>query len=174
MTEVTRHFTATTFVICDGRVLLHQHAKQRLWLPPGGHIDRDELPHEAAKREIEEETGLPVTLHSEIEAGQLAAEMDCGVVPQPAFILVEDINAFHQHIDFIYFAEVSSGDGGQPPEVRAEFSWLTPEELEMEGVPQNVRAAARRALDFFRARLTGLGDGTVSGAAPIAEESGRF
>ena len=150
MTEVTRHFTATTLVVCDGKVLLHQHAKQQLWLPPGGHIERDELPEDAARREIKEETGLRVTLHSEAEAGQLASEMGCGVVPQPAFILVEDINAFHQHIDFIYFARVLSDDAGRPPEVRAEFSWLTPEELEMDGVPQNVRAGARRAVAYFR------------------------
>ncbi len=91
-----------------------------------------------------------MTLDSEAEAAQLAAEMGCGVVPQPAFILVEDINAFHQHIDFIYFARALADDAGRPPEVRAEFSWLTPEELEMDGVPQNVRAGARRAVAYFR------------------------
>ena len=93
-----------------------------------------------------------MTLHSEAEAGQLASEMGCGVVPQPAFILVEDINAFHQHTDFIYFAQLPSEDNGQPPEVRAGFSWLWLEELAMEGVPRNVKAGARRALDFFTER----------------------
>src|SRR5436305_7354094 len=86
--EVTRHFTATTFIVRDGKVLLHRHPKQRLWLPPGGHIERDELPQDAAVREIEEETGLRLTLHSEAEAEQTAREMECAVVPQPAFILV--------------------------------------------------------------------------------------
>ena len=106
VTEITRHFTATTFVVSGGRVLLHRHPKQGLWLPPGGHIERDELPHVAAVREVEEETGLKVRLHSETLAAAMSEEMECPVVPQPAFILVEDINPFHQHIDFTYYALV--------------------------------------------------------------------
>ena len=148
MTEVTRHFTATTFVVCGDRVLLHRHAKQQIWLPPGGHIERDELPHHAAIREIEEEAGLRLALHSEGEAEALSRAMDCLVVPQPAFILVEDINPFHQHIDFVYFAQVP-GDGDGPP-VHPGFEWLAPHELHREGVPQNVREGARRAVEFFR------------------------
>src|SRR5947209_7705090 len=127
MTEITRHFTATTFVVRGEAVLLHRHAKQGLWLPPGGHIERDELPHDAALREIEEETGLQVQLHSTAEAAALSEEMACLVVPQPAFILVEDINPFHQHIDFTYFAEAPDAgetDVGQ----RNGFRWLSPVE----------------------------------------------
>jgi 8-oxo-dGTP pyrophosphatase MutT (NUDIX family) len=151
MSEVTRHFTATTFVVHEGRVLLHCHAKQKLWLPPGGHIERDELPHEAAVREIEEETGLRLRLHSEGEAEGLAAEMACSVVPQPAFILVEDINPFHQHIDFIYYArlygEIAEERHGWE---RSGFRWFRPDELANEsGVPMNVIAGARRAIAHF-------------------------
>jgi 8-oxo-dGTP pyrophosphatase MutT (NUDIX family) len=56
--ETTRHFTATTYVVNDGATVLHDHKRLDLWLAPGGHIDRDELPHEAALREVREETGL--------------------------------------------------------------------------------------------------------------------
>jgi 8-oxo-dGTP pyrophosphatase MutT (NUDIX family) len=140
MSEITRHFTATTFVIRDGKVLLHLHPKQQLWLPPGGHVERDELPHEAAVREVEEETGLRVRLHSESAAAGMAREMECAVVPQPAFILVEDINPFHQHIDFVYFARAPHG-----APVNDDFQWLAPDELAMPGVPENVRAGARQA-----------------------------
>lgn len=149
MTEVTRHFTATTFIVWDGKVLLHEHPKQKLWLPPGGHIERDELPHDAALREIEEETGLRVQLHSELEAESLAEEMDCMVVPQPAFILVEDINPFHQHIDFTYFALVDSA-AMKDTWTQNGFAWLAPDDLEMDGVPINVIAGAVRAIDYFR------------------------
>lgn len=152
--EITRHFTATTFVVQDGKVLLHRHPKQNLWLPPGGHIERDELPHHAALREVEEETGLRVRLHSEAEAEDLAATMECGVVPQPAFILIEDINPFHQHIDLTYFATINPDRAdAQAPEAYPEFRWLAPEELDMEGVPENVREGARRALAWHRAAI---------------------
>jgi 8-oxo-dGTP pyrophosphatase MutT (NUDIX family) len=160
MSEITRHFTATTFVVCDGKVLLHLHAKQQLCLPPGGHIERDELPDDAARREIEEETGLQLKLHSEGEAELMSAEMACRVVAQPAFVLVEDINPFHQHIDFIYFADASGGlppaavpatrsAAGPQPDVHEGFRWFGPEQLEVEGVPQNVKEGARRALAYF-------------------------
>jgi len=152
MTEVTRHFTATTFVVCGGRVLLHRHPKQGLWLPPGGHIERDELPHVAAVREVEEETGLDVRLHSETLAAIMTEEMKCPVVPQPAFILVEDINPFHQHIDFTYYAHLPAlvaADDGKPSWQTNGFEWFAPDALTGDDVPENVRVGARHAVQYF-------------------------
>ena len=144
--EITRHFTATTFVVRDGKVLLHLHLRQKLWLPPGGHIERDELPHQAAIRELEEETGLRLALHSEREAAELAESMQSMVVPQPAFILVEDINPYHQHIDFIYYADASNLASD---DVLDGFEWLGRPELDREHLPQNVREGALRAIEYF-------------------------
>jgi 8-oxo-dGTP pyrophosphatase MutT (NUDIX family) len=64
--ETTRHFVATMYVVNDGATLLHEHEKLGMWLPPGGHIDRDEQPHEAALRETYEETGLEPELVAEV------------------------------------------------------------------------------------------------------------
>lgn len=150
MTEITRHFTATTFIVHEGKVLLHEHLKQRIWLPPGGHIERDELPHHAAIREIEEETGLSLHLHSEAEAAALTRDMEADVVPQPAFILVEDINPYHQHIDFTYFALL--GEGADDVWSAHGFQWFAPHELTFEGVPANVRVGAARAVAYYAAR----------------------
>ena len=60
--EITRHFTATIMVVYNNKMLLHMHKKLGLWLPVGGHIDRDELPEEAALREAKEESGLDVEI----------------------------------------------------------------------------------------------------------------
>ena len=57
MTAV-RHFTATGFVVHEGATLLHWHAKVKMWLPPGGHIEANEDPVQAVLREVEEETGV--------------------------------------------------------------------------------------------------------------------
>lgn len=153
MAEVTRHFTATTFVVSEKKVLLHRHPKQGLWLPPGGHIERDELPHDAAVREVEEETGLRVHLHSELLAASMTEELDCAVVPQPAFILIEDINPFHQHIDFTYYAQVPSIGGvnfrGTPPWHTNGFTWFSPDDLPESDVPENVRMGAKHAVAYF-------------------------
>ena len=58
-TELVREFTVAVFVVHEGRVLLLAHPKLGRWLPPGGHIEPNELPDEAAVREVEEETGIP-------------------------------------------------------------------------------------------------------------------
>lgn len=143
--EVTRHFTATTYVVRGDKVLLHRHRRQGIWLPPGGHIERDELPSDAARREIEEETGLRLRLHSESGAAELSREMGAMVVPQPAFILVEDINPYHQHIDFTYYAVAPEGS---EPSGASGFSWFGLAQLNRPDVPENVRAGARRALEW--------------------------
>ena len=60
----TRDFTVAVFVVWQGCVLLHPHRKLGLWLPPGGHIEANELPDEAAVREVLEESGVRIVLES--------------------------------------------------------------------------------------------------------------
>ena len=74
--ETTRHFVATCYVVDDGATLLHEHEKLGMWLPPGGHVDRDELPHEAALRETYEETGLALGRTDVSEAARLYVFVD--------------------------------------------------------------------------------------------------
>ena len=105
--EITRHFTATTFVVYKEKTVLHLHRSLKMWLPPGGHIDRDELPHVAAVREVKEETGLDVEL---IHAEPTIHSENAQEIPGPRHLLLENINPFHQHIDMIYFAKASSFD----------------------------------------------------------------
>jgi len=55
------HFTASGFVASPDRaaLLLIHHARLGAWLQPGGHIERsDASVEDAARREVEEETGL--------------------------------------------------------------------------------------------------------------------
>lgn len=59
---IPRHFTVAVFVVHEGRVLLNVHPKLGIWLPPGGHIELNELPDEAAVREVQEETGVQAEL----------------------------------------------------------------------------------------------------------------
>jgi 8-oxo-dGTP pyrophosphatase MutT (NUDIX family) len=54
------HVTASAFVVSARGVILHRHKRMGIWVQPGGHIDYDESPAQAALRETYEETGLPV------------------------------------------------------------------------------------------------------------------
>jgi len=131
--ETTRHFVATVYVVNNGATLLHPHRKLDMWLPPGGHVDRDELPHEAARREVREETGLSV----ELVAPREPIESETAVsLPKPQQFLLEDINVCgdevgHQHVDFVYYGraetrELDPADGEAPAD---DWRWFTPGEL---------------------------------------------
>ncbi len=145
--EITRHFTATTIIINKDKALLHLHKKLGIWIPVGGHIDRDELPQETAIREAKEESGLMITLYNPDK------QIPMGTVKQlfrPMHILLEDINPFHQHIDFIYYA-YSEIDILQPEASETtELKWFTATEInKLEDAPKNVRALALEAINLL-------------------------
>lgn len=62
-----RHFCASAFVINpeNKKILLVKHKKFMKWVQPGGHIEHEETPEEAAVREVYEETGIKVQLLGE-------------------------------------------------------------------------------------------------------------
>jgi ADP-ribose pyrophosphatase YjhB (NUDIX family) len=140
---LTRDFTATTFVVHEGRTLLLLHRKLGEWFPPGGHIDPNELPDEAAVREVLEETGLEVEL---LTAGWPLGHVR--VLPQPYCILLEDISPDHQHIDLIYFARVRGGSLAHSEREAHGARWLTWDELADPEINEDIRELGRRAIEL--------------------------
>ncbi|ESP89660.1 NUDIX hydrolase [Candidatus Halobonum tyrrellensis] len=132
--ELTRHFTATVYLVNDGAVALHRHPKLDIRLPPGGHVDRDELPHEAALREAHEETGLDARLVDDTDP---VPAPDGETLPDPRHTVLYDIDTLdgrvaHQHVDMVYFAAVDSravDPAGDDEEPAAAWAWYTPAEL---------------------------------------------
>ena len=98
-----KSITATVYIVNDGKVLLHKHKKYNTWFPVGGHLEPDELPHEAAIREAKEETGIDITLvktenvpHFDIGRGDR--------LPAP-FCLYYEGDFEEQYVDFIYWRD---------------------------------------------------------------------
>jgi 8-oxo-dGTP pyrophosphatase MutT (NUDIX family) len=141
--ETTRHFTATVYVVNDGAVALHEHERLGIRVPPGGHVDRDELPHEAGLREVREETGLEPAL-----AGPAGRSL-----PNPRYTLLYDINEHdgivgHQHVDFIYYA-VADHRNLDPDEGEAgadAWSWYAPDDLRSSEVAEDVTSLGIEAI----------------------------
>ena len=142
-----RHFTVAVFVVHAGRVLLHYHRKLSKWLPPGGHIEDNELPDDAAVREVLEETGLRVRLVGPQGLSEPPVDAPRQLVV-PAGIQVEPIYAGHEHIDLVYFA-VPAGLTEISAELAAsdQVAWYAADGLTALGASEEIQAWARRALD---------------------------
>jgi ADP-ribose pyrophosphatase YjhB (NUDIX family) len=107
-------FVATGIVLNKGwsKMLLVYHLKLKKWVPPGGHMKLNELPHECAVREVFEETGvrakvLDRTQHLFWQNGEETK------LPTPYLVLYEVVPATeeeeeHRHVDFIYLMEAES------------------------------------------------------------------
>ena len=108
-----------------------------------GHIERDEIPDDAAVREVFEETGLSVEL-----VGEKREDVEEPVqLHRPAGVQLENISPGHQHIDLIYFARPSG-----PTEIKGGYSedkvgWYTPKDWDEMAVNAEVRGWCQRALD---------------------------
>ncbi|MDS0293311.1 NUDIX hydrolase [Halogeometricum luteum] len=151
--ETTRHFTATVYIVNDGAVALHRHDRLGIRVPPGGHVDRDELPHEAGLREVREETGLDPELLDETDPVDAPAGE---VLPDPRHQMLYDVDAredgrvVHQHVDHVYYATVDArevapaGDGEANAEV---WAWYDEADLRESDVDPDTVQFALEAID---------------------------
>ena len=140
--QTGRHFTVAVVVVWEGKVLLHRHRSLKMWLPPGDHIEQDELPDEAAVREVFEETSVRVELIGE----KREDVSDPAQLYRPAGVQLENIGPEHQHIDLIYFAKPTS-----PTDIEERFSeekvgWYGPEDWDEMSLNREVRGWSARAL----------------------------
>jgi len=105
------HFTASAVVIHHGHILLIHHKRIGAWLPPGGHIEDGELPHQAALREVQEESGVSCRLISApvVETG----DPDSFILPAPLClhrVLAVENGQPVVHFDLAYLCRPESAD----------------------------------------------------------------
>ncbi len=136
-----RHFTATAFVIdSQKQVLLLWHKRLQRWMPPGGHVDPNETPEEAARRECKEETDIDVEIVGDPYDDLFAGNPHEGkMLKKPIAMLLENIPASpernepaHQHMDFLFIARPL--DEMQIPKINHdesnEMKWFSREEIQ--------------------------------------------
>jgi len=149
--ETTRHFTATVYLVADGATALHEHPRLGIRLPPGGHVDRGELPHEAALREAREETGLDPTLLTDYD--DVRSET-ARAIPRPRHLMLADVNVCgdevgHQHVDHVFYATVERrAIDPAPDEPGADaWAWYDPAALREVDVDPDVRELGIEAIE---------------------------
>ncbi|WP_052350304.1 NUDIX hydrolase [Paenibacillus gorillae] len=143
-----REFSATVYVLNESRdrLLFVRRTKPPFvgsYLPPGGHLEENETPDEAALREVLEETGYPIKLLSSARHEPL--EDGVTMLAAPIAIQLEPIDEEHDHIDLIYLGQVS-GEQVEVDEKEEGGVWLSAEQLDMQPMPEAVRVAAKRII----------------------------
>ncbi len=128
-----KQFTSTVYIIDGGKVLLLFHPKLQKWLPPGGHLEENELPPDCALREALEETGLEVELIKDEHVW--VSHWNASSFERPWLCLLENIpphkdQAAHQHVDLIYLGRPIGGSIGEEHRKQHEIRWFTHDEVQ--------------------------------------------
>jgi 8-oxo-dGTP pyrophosphatase MutT (NUDIX family) len=128
------HVTASAIVVGPRGVVLHRHRRLHRWLQPGGHVDLEETPPEAAVRECVEETGLPVSHPSD---GPILAHLD-----------VHTAARGHVHLDLRYLLwapDLPPAPGPEESQEVAWFSWEAALAIADDALAGGLRSARRLA-----------------------------
>jgi len=157
---IVRHFTATGYVVnaVRTRMLLVRHRKLGFWLPPGGHLEANEVPHEAAVREVQEETGVHARLLPLGEPVLTSTGPGVSELPRPWVMLEQHIPATarepeHTHLDLCYQLEADDPVAplAQDTEVSAAQWWDRAAIDRKADVADEVRSFARTHLTWLQA-----------------------
>jgi 8-oxo-dGTP pyrophosphatase MutT (NUDIX family) len=105
------HVTGSGFVIGERGIVLLRHLKIGTWLQPGGHIDPGEMPWEAARREVVEETGMAVDF--------------LDGAPELAHVSVHDVPDGHTHLDLRYLFDGGTKEPAPPAEESQDVHWFS-------------------------------------------------
>lgn len=144
-----KSITATVYVMNADRVLLHEHKKYKTWFPLGGHIEEDEFPHDAAIREVKEESGFDVTL-LETEIAPTIELARVQRIPAPFCLLHEGIGGVENFFDFIYIAETKEIEPHPANNESKKFKWFTYDELIECDIKPHVKNTALAVMDYYR------------------------
>ena len=144
-----KHFTATIYIFHQGKALLHIHSKLKKWLPAGGHIEANETPPEAARREAKEETGLDIVF---IEQENIKLRSNSALsFERPFLCLLEPMPSYkdeeaHQHMDMIYLAHPKQ-DADLSIVEKHRFCWFSQKDLIP--IEQDLFPDTRELLDYL-------------------------
>ncbi|MEM3781629.1 MAG: NUDIX domain-containing protein [Candidatus Micrarchaeaceae archaeon] len=142
---------AGCMAINEGRMLMLKHRKLGMWVPPGGHVEENEFPYEAAIRETKEETGIDVELVGDDNVRHI--DEAARSLPMPFAILYENVpyrtQPMHLHFDMIYVGKAVGGTIVANNE-STDIKWMNAKEIgNMETLP-NVKDVALKALARYK------------------------
>lgn len=138
-----RHFCASAYIIDPEtkKILLVKHKKFSRWVQPGGHIEHNEFPEEAAIREAYEETGIKIKL-----LGERFPREDDFLTPLGVQKNRTDTGV---HIDFIYPAVPLNHKELVISDESTNIGWFSREQLETLNVFPDIKITMDRILKEY-------------------------
>jgi 8-oxo-dGTP pyrophosphatase MutT (NUDIX family) len=126
------------------------HLKHDRWLPPGGHLEPGEVPHEAVLREVLEETGIQADFLDYAPNLEVEESLETQV-PTPFVVLHELIPAKgdqgeHMHYDFIYILEADETELDPRLQEVSDAKWMLLKEIQSVNTFTAVRSIAEKVL----------------------------
>lgn len=143
---------ASCVIIKGNKTLLLNHKKLRVWMYPGGHIDGNETPTEAAIREAREETGFKVSLISKNLLPKLN-EREVTEPARPILTLYETVpysTGTHMHFDLIYLAKAVGGRKRPARGESRELKWVSEADIKELRTFENVKHVLNYAFKVMR------------------------
>lgn len=132
------------YIFSKDKVLLVHHKKLDLWLPVGGHLNKDETPDKALLREIKEETGLDVELIKNAMPLEGNVRENLAV---PFHVNVHSVGD-HDHCCLFYICKALNAEKIVINKELKNFRWFSREELHNKEVPLDVRGIGLRAFEL--------------------------
>ena len=138
----------------QGKTLLVKHKKLGIWLAPGGHVEENELPHQAAEREFFEESGI----HSQVmSAYPLEIEGKTSeYLPLPFYCNLHEINKprkesfCEQHYSWGFFVKVTDVSGINDNDDGVDgVGWFTMDEIKTIDTSDDIRHEAAYVFKHF-------------------------
>lgn len=141
--EIEHEFISTVFVVQNNKVLLNFNNKCKIWVPVGGHIEKNEKPCDSAIREAKEESGLDIELASPFN------NFKNNNMIQPVALKMDHITDTHNHMNLIYFGKVIGGSFTKISDDGAISKWFSKKEIENTEMPENIKEMALKALEVL-------------------------
>ncbi len=143
--DMQTQLVVTGLIFYNNKLLLIHHKKLDLWLGVGGHIEENETPDQALRREIKEEVGIPVQFLQPTTVG-LGGETHtlCAVPFHVSTHRVKD----HDHCSLTYLCEAQTNQIVINKEIKG-FQWVTKEELHKQEIPLDVQRIGKEAFRVY-------------------------